>query len=314
MEECVYIPDTGSIHIDLIYESLSDKLIGVKSKTDLVQLLTEHPTLRDYFLKRLQFPNDSVFINLLYDRLNDPNIDTLWMETRRVFGDESELKNEFIRAFTNMKYYYPDFKIPRIETVVTGFDTDLFISDSLLIVGLDYFLGPGAKYRPHMYEYLLQQYRKENIVPSFMLMYGIDSRFNKVDEDNHTVLADMIAYGKSYYFARRMLPCTPDSVFIWYTREEIQGARRNQDAIWFRLVQDQVLYSTSHVEKQKFLMERPKTLEVGEKCPGRIGQWIGWEIVKSYMENSDDVTLQKLMMTNDANQIFKESKYKPVKR
>jgi hypothetical protein len=298
----------------LIYESLSDKLIGVKSKTDLVQLLTEHPTLRDYFLKRLQFPNDSVFINLLYDRLNDPNIDTLWMETRRVFGDESELKNEFIRAFTNMKYYYPDFKIPRIETVVTGFDTDLFISDSLLIVGLDYFLGPGAKYRPHMYEYLLQQYRKENIVPSFMLMYGIDSRFNKVDEDNHTVLADMIAYGKSYYFARRMLPCTPDSVFIWYTREEIQGARRNQDAIWFRLVQDQELYSTSHVEKQKFLMERPKTLEVGEKCPGRIGQWIGWEIVKSYMENSDDVTLQKLMMTNDANQIFKESKYKPVKR
>jgi hypothetical protein len=63
--------------------------------------------------------------------------------------------------------------------------------------------------------------------------------------------------------------------------------------------------------KQKFLGDRPKTLEVGEQCPGRIGQWVGWQIVKKYMETHPDVSLPQLMQMNDAEKIFKESRYKP---
>ena len=313
-EECAFIPDTSNLNIELDYQALSDNFINVSSKEELVRLLTDNPVIRDFVLKRKQYPSDSVFINEVYRRFTNPEIKTLLAETHRVFGDEQELKSEFAQAFTNIKYYYPEFRIPKIKTVVTGFDTDLFFSDTLLIVGLDYFLGPGATYRPNMYDYLLQQYRKENIVPSFLLLYGINPTINNVDPSDKTVLADMIAYGKSYYFAKQMMPCTPDSIFIWYTEEEIAGARRNQDAVWFRLIENQVLYSNSHLEKQKFLLERPKTLEVGEKCPGRIGQWVGWEIVKSYMKGHEDVTLQQLMQTSDAGQIFKESKYKPDRR
>ena len=81
--------------------------------------------------------------------------------------------------------------------------------------------------------------------------------------------------------------------------------------IWSRLVQDQVLYSTSHLVKQKYIAERPKTLEVGVECPGRIAQWVGWRIVKKYMETHPEVSLQKLMDTSDAATLFKESGYKP---
>ncbi len=41
----------------------------------------------------------------------------------------------------------------------------------------------------------------------------------------------MIAYGKAYYFAKHMIPCLPDSVFIGYTSDEIKGARENEDLI-----------------------------------------------------------------------------------
>ncbi|NJM24566.1 MAG: hypothetical protein HC859_02605 [Bacteroidia bacterium] len=66
--------------------------------------------------------------------------------------------------------------------------------------------------------------------------------------------------------------------------------------------------------KQRYLGERPKTLEVGEQCPGRIAQWVGWQIVNSYMKNHPDVTLQQLMQTADAQAIFKASQYKPSRR
>jgi hypothetical protein len=144
-----------------------------------------------------------------------------------------------------------------------------------------------------------------------MLIYGIGNRFNKTDNNDKTVLADMIAYGKSFYFAKHMLPCVADSTFIWYTPEEINGSRKNQDLIWARLVQDDVLFSTSHMVKQKYLGERPKTLDVGPDCPGRIAQFMGWQVVNAYMEEESDVTLPELMAQPAAPKIFRASKYKP---
>jgi hypothetical protein len=235
------------------------------------------------------------------------------METHKVFGDLADLKEEFRQAYTNIRYYYPDFQPPKIQTIISGLETDLLVSDTLIVVGLDYFLGDHAKYRPKMYEYMLRRYKKDFIVPSVLLLYGIDQGFNKTELTDKTVLADMIAYGKAYYFAKHMLPCVPDSVFIGYTREEMEGARENENLIYIRLVEKEVLYSTSHQIKQRFIAERPKTLEVGEKCPGRIAQWIGWRVIDAYTACNPDKTLPQIMNSPNSNTIFKGSKYRGEK-
>jgi len=312
-DECVYTPETSNIKIDLQFEQLEDSMANFPSRQAMVHLLTREPLIRDYIFRRTEYPHDSAFINALYHKFNNPHFDTLLQETKRVFGDLSTLKAEFTQAFTNIKYYYPDFTPPKVKTLISGLDTDLYVSDSLIIVSLDFFLGEGAKFRPKLYDYLLRQYNPENIVPSCLLIYGISPRINNTDLNDKTVLADMIAYGKSYYFAKHMLPCVPDSTFIWYTPEEIEGSRKNQDLIWARFIQDQVLYATSHLVKQKYLGDRPKTLEVGEKCPGRIALWVGWQIVNSYAENHADTPLPQVMSMPNAQQLFKESGYRPQK-
>lgn len=311
---CAFIPETSGVEVEVKLTSLSDSLASITSKAALVKILDGHKILREVFFKRSQYPNDSAFINELYKRFTNIHLDTLAMEVKRVFGNEEKLKEEFIQAFKNLKYYYPDIRLPRIETAISGFETDMYVSDSLIIVGLDYYLGKGARFRPNMYDYMLRQYNPENIVPSTMLIYGIDSRINHMDGDNKTALADMVAYGKSFYFARQMVPCTPDSVFIWYSSEEIKGARENQDLIWARIIEDKLLYSTSHLLKQQYLGERPKTAQVGPDCPGRIAQWVGWQIVKSYMKEHPDRTLPDLMNSGNADKLFEESKYKPKRR
>ncbi|MCI0751508.1 MAG: gliding motility lipoprotein GldB [Flammeovirgaceae bacterium] len=310
-EECVIKPEASKIQVD--YVALTDSIASISTKQELVDLLSRYPVVRDVFLRRSEYPGDSVFINELFRRFTNPYFDTLVQESKRVFANESMLKAEFDEAFTNLKFYYPDFKPPKIQTLVTGLDNDLLVTDSLIIVGIDYYLGPGARFRPKMYDYLLRQYEKETIVPSCMLIYGISSRFNKTNMEDKTVLADMVAYGKAFYFAKHMQPCKPDSVLAWYSAEEINGARENENLIWFRLVEDQVLYSTSKTVKQKFLEERPKTLEVGDKCPGRIAQWTGWQIVNSYMNAHPATSLPDLMVQSSADRLFKESKYKPQK-
>jgi len=313
-ENCVFIPDVVSGTVDIQFEELQDSLAGMRSKNELVSFLKKHPAISNNFFRRSEYPDDSAFINNLYKKFTNPAIDTLLDETRRVFGDLSELKRQFTEAFANIKYYYPDFVPPKIQTVISGIETDLLVTDSVIVVGLDFYLGRGAKYRPNFYQYLLRRYEPEDIVPSCLLIYGIDDRINKTDVKDKTVVADMIAYGKAFYFAKHMLPCVPDSIFIWYTKEEMEGARRNEDLVWERFLQDKILFSTSMIDKRNYLGERPFTSQVGEKCPGRIGQWIGWRIVKHYMNSHHDVTLQQLMSTSDAQTLFKESGYRPRRR
>jgi len=310
-EACVFQPDISN-KVELDFEMLQESLASIRSKEELVTLLTHHPALRDYMFRRDEFPNDSAFINELYNRFTNPHLDTLLLEVNRVFGDVSGLKAEFEEAFTNLKYYYPDFKAPKIQTVITGLlGTDLLVTDTLIVVSLDFFLGKEAKYRPKMYDYLLRKYDPNDIVPSCMLIYGISNRFNKNQLSDQTVLADMMAYGKAFYFAKHMLPCVPDSVFIWYTPEEIRGSRKNENLIWARFIESQVLFSTNKKVKQDYLGERPVTIQVGEKCPGRIGQWVGWRIIDKYAESHSDIELPKLMTIDNAQRLFKESKYKP---
>lgn len=311
-EKCAFVPDTENIAIDLKWESLEDSLPSFTTKEELTGFLTRHPAIREFFLGREEYPNDTTFINDRFRKFTNPHIDTLLMETHRVFGDASKLKQEFAQAFANIKYYYPDFQPPKIQTMITGFEKDVYVSDTLVIVGLDYYLGAHAKYQIlNLYDYMKRRYHPGFIVPSVMLLYGIDAKYNKLNPSDRTMLAEMISYGKAYYFAKQMVPCTPDSVLIGYTSEEINGSRENESLIWSRLIEDQVLFSTSNQDKQKYIIERPKTLEVGEKCPGRIGQWVGWRMISSYHENNPDKTLPDIMNMTDAQKMFKESGYKP---
>lgn len=310
-EECAFIPDTEGKKVSIVLEQYQDSLVNVKSKDELVDLLTRQPMIRDYVFRRTEFENDSAFINAVYSRFNSPYMDTFLIETKRVFGDLSGLTSQFEEAFTNIKYYYPQFQPPKIQTVISGFATDLLVTDTLIIISLDYYLGKGAKYRPDIYEYLLRKYDPKDIVPSCLLMFGINARLNKTDLNDKTMLADMITYGKSFYFTKQMLPCVPDSVLISYTAEQVRGSRKNEALIWARFIEDQVLFSTDREMRRNYLDERPITIQVGEKCPGRIGQWMGWQIIQKYMQSHPEVTLQQLMDMRNAQQIFKESHYKP---
>jgi hypothetical protein len=314
-EACVFVPETSDEKMKVRIEQFQDSLINVDTRDELVAILTRQPAIRDYILRRSEFPDDSVFINELYNRFNNPHLDTLLQETKQVFGDLSSLENEFELAFKNIAYYYPGFYPPKVQTVISGLlGNDMLVSDSLIIISLDFYLGNKGKYRPKVYDYLMRKYDPDDIVPSCMLIYGISDRFNKTNLKDKTTLADMVAYGKSFYFAKHMLPCVPDSVFIWYTPEEIKGSRKNEDLIWARFIEDQVLFSTSQQIKRDYLGERPITIQVGEKCPGRIGQWVGWRIVNRYAETHSEVPLPRLMELDNAQQFFKESNYKPQKR
>jgi len=308
-DKCDPAPNVSDISMDIQIERLDQQLFSLKSKSEIKDFLDSHEGLKQGFFQVDQYPHDSVLVNSIYRIINDPHIDTLYQETQLEFQDLSDLETEFEQAFRYIKHYYPQFEPPKIQTVVSGLASDLLVTDSLIVIGLDYFIGSQATFTPvHLPNYILKRYQRPYIVPSIVLL--MSGRFNNTNYKDQTMLAEMVYYGKAHYFAKQMLPCTSDSLLIFYTSEEIRGVEENQNVIWANFIQNELLFETNHATKEKFLGERPKVYEIGDKCPGRIGRWIGWQIVEKYADQQD-VGLKQLMQSTDAQKIFKESKYKP---
>lgn len=310
---CSEAPMVENIELSLALDDLTTDLILLSNNEEALNFIKEEPFLSTYFFNGQDFQSDTA----LADRMvtiftNSTYKDTLYQEVKNTFGDFTDIQNDFIKAYQFYKYYYPEVNVPQVQIMLSGLQKDLYVSDSLISIAADYFLGPQASFVPAgVPDYILRRYQKEYIVPMSMLL--ITQSKNNTNHDDKTLIADMIFFGKSYYLAKQTIPCTPDSILIAYTEQEMEDIKKNEHIIWANFLENDLLYETSHFIKDKFTGERPKTFEISNNCPGRIGIWVGWQIVNSYMKNNPEVTVQQLMEDTDTQKIFKLSKYKPKK-
>jgi gliding motility-associated lipoprotein GldB len=310
LAECLEAPEVA-ITVDVEIERLEDQLFAAESAEEVLDLINAHPTMKEEFLGAERYPSDTLMANQLFRIINNPYTDTLLMEAKAYFGEMAELEKEFEEAFSYMKHYYPNFRAPKIKTMVTGFGSaEMYVGEEEIIIGLDFYLGEEGKYRPQgIPAYILKRYDKPYIVPAVALLYA--DRFLQENPADQTMAADMIYYGKKYVFAKNMMPCTPDSLLIWYNGDELTNVNENKHLLWYHFLENELVYETSHITKQKYLDERPNIYEIGNKCPGRIGAWIGWDIVREYQARHPEVSLQQLLANPDAQEIFSEAKYNP---
>ncbi len=310
-QHCSPSPDISKIEVHLEIDRLELELFQQRSPENVLSFLHKYPTFTNQFIDSYEYPSDTILANRTFQMITNKYItDTLYKETMQTFGNFDELKDQFTETFKRIKYYYPAFNVPKIQTSVTGFYKDLLLSDSLIIIGLDHYLGKSATYHPQdIPQYILDRYEPENVVP--MVVYFLSDNFNHVDFSKETLLHEMVDFGKAYFFTKQMVPCASDAQIVGYSPEVLSDVVASQETIWASFIQNELIYETDHEIKVKFIGERPKIPEIGSKCPGRIAAWLGYEIVKSYMKNNSDVTLPELMSNADATEIFMQSGYKP---
>lgn len=300
------------IPVQVEIERLEKPFFEASSKQEIAQFLDENPMFADRFLQRKGYPSDSALINAMYALATNPELKKLASEADQVFGDMAQEKQQLETAFKSIKYYYPEFQEPQVRSFVSGLNQDLLVSDSLVVFGLDFFIGKDASYRPDTYEYILARYERPNMVPAAMLL--LSNRFNKTNFLDRNLLAEMVNTGKAYYFVKSIMPCTPDSTIIGYSGQQLADVNHNEGRIWAHFVEKSLLFEKSPFVVNKYIGERPNTPEIDPTSPGRLGTWVGWQIVRKYMERNPQVTLQELMADSDYQKIFNESKYKPEKR
>ncbi|RED98956.1 gliding motility lipoprotein GldB [Marinoscillum furvescens] len=308
---CKTNPEIDQQTVSIPVHRLERELFQLSSAEEIEKLLAENPSFASYFLHASEYPHDSILAQKLHGIITNEAIDTLYREAQLAFEDLSPITEDLETLFGKMQSLFPGTGTPRLVTAVTGLYNDLFISDSLIIVGIDFFIGDGATFKPqNTPEYMLRRYDKEHL-PAIIAKFMAGQKIQNGQKS--TLLSEMIDFGKTYYLASRLLPCTADSLLLGYTPQEMTLIQENESVIWANFVENEILYETSHVTKRRFLGERPNVYEISQKCPGRIGAWVGWRIVEQYMERTN-ATIKELIAERDNEKIFMQSGYKPLSR
>jgi len=305
-------PDVSNITVHVDIQRLEKILFGLDSKEEIRTFLRNNVRFAAQLLGMASHQDEDTLVEELYAMVRNTDMQALYQEVQRVFGDCLAIQQQFEEAFRYLLHYYPDFKIPQIATFITGMGMDLHLGEELIVIGLDFFMGEGAQFRPiELPQYILKAYQPAYIVPKTILL--LSQEFISTNDTDQTLLTDMLHYGKAYYFTQAMLPKTEASLILSYTKEQLTEVEQHQDIVWEHFIDQELLYVTNHLIKNKYLQDRPFTSEIGQRCPGNIGRWLGWEIVKSYMERHSWVSLPTLMHNADTQAIFAASGYRPRK-
>lgn len=280
-----------------------DKDFALATPDELPTLKSKYP---DFFPIEVE---DEIWVA----KMNDEDQIILGKEILKVFPEDKPLVDELKALFQHIKYYFPKFEPPVVYTATSDWDyqTKVILVDNVLIIALDNYLGSENEIYEGIERYFVKEMKPSQIAPEVANAYGE----RLVAQKRKATFLDLIVYhGKLLYLKDLWLPKTSDAVKIGYTDEEYKWAEDNEADMWRYFIENELLYSTDPKLPARFVNPAPFSkfyLEIDNESPGRLGQYLGWQIVKAYMKNNE-VDVQQLMHV-DAEEIFIKSKYKPRK-
>ena len=280
-----------------------DKQFFETAPKDLGKLKKQYPY---FFSPNI---NDTVWLN----KMNAPIWREVYTEVQKKYPTTEGIQNEIETLVQHMKYYFPKTKTPKLITLISDMDyaNKSIYADSLVIISLELYLGKDHKFYTFP-KYIKQNFEERQMMPDVVTSFSQGKIAPPLEKN---LLSQMIYFGKELYLKDILLPEYTDAEKMGYTPEQLVWCQENESYIWRYFIEKEMLYSDEQKLTSRFIDAAPFSkfyLEIDNDSPGSVGTWIGWQIVRSFMENNTNVTVDQLMKM-DAKEIFEKSKYKPKK-
>ena len=273
------------------------------SKTiELNELKKKYP----YFFPK-SFP-ESVWV----ERLNDPIQQEIFNEIQKEYESVKFLELELSGFFDKNLEINKNFIKPKVITVNTDIDyrNKIILADSLLLLGLDNYLGSKHPFYEGIPLYIKEDFTALNIMSDIAEQFAIDI-IPRIEF--YTFLDKIIYYGKILYYKDFSLNIE-DRLKIGYSEDKMKWAKENEYFVWTYFIENNILFNPDNNLINQFINDAPFSrfyLEIDNESSEMIGKYIGWQIVKSYM-NNNDISLMQLLKISPSD-IYNNSKYKPKK-
>lgn len=239
-----------------------------------------------------------------------------WRDTQQavdsVLGELEPQRRLFEGAFKRLKALFPDSLVPRVVAFNSGFNYGVYPTDSVLGVGLEWFIGPDQPVVQRLAPQVFPQFVKQRMVPD-MLVPGAVKGWLLVhytrDIRGADLLTNLVETGKVLALAKAMLPDVEARFLFSFTAEQLAWCEANEMLMWREIVGKEMLFSKDQEPIGRIMNDAPFTNGFPRESPGHVGEWIGYRMVRSYLDEHPDATFAELFAIVDPNTILKS--YKP---
>lgn len=255
-------------------------------------------------------PENSSYLTYLRTYLSDYSVTEGTKKVNEIFADMSTIDSELTEGFKHLAYYYPDIKVPRIVSFVAGFNHSVIVTENFIGIGLDKYLGSDCE----LYEMLdipdfarLEMVKEQIPIDVMSAYYESEYPFLPKAEN---LLEYMVYNGRKLYFLDAMFPDFDEARKNKYTDKQLEFCKKYERDMWTNIIEKKLLFATDLLTIRKFVENAPFTYQFGPDSPPRAVNWLGWQIVKSYMENNN-VSIPELLLETDYQKILNLSGYDP---
>jgi hypothetical protein len=322
-------PDVSKIKLDVKMIRMEQILHNIKPdsfQAAIPRLQQAHPDFMWALMSQiyaLRGPQEYK-IETLRKFIEDRYMDTLYANVQAKYNDNEihKIEDELAKAYKHIRYYFPNDSLPRFYTLTTGFTlkTPFTAGNTTVGIPLDMYMGKNYKYyldpRLELPDYIIKTLEKDYIVPDVMRVV-FTNKYEEGKQTDGTLLSNMIYYGKILFFQDVMQPGLADTLKIKYTNQQLGWSQYYEGNIWKAIVTNNMLYSKDQFKITKYMGDGPFTNVEGipqEGSAPRLGEFIGWQIVKKYMKENPSVTLDQLFRDTNYRQILEKSGYKPKEK
>jgi hypothetical protein len=261
---------------------------------------TRIPEMYEYelgYCLRIGKISDTALINSLTQFVNDPFMSRVEKAINREFKNLSKVKEEMIDGFRHVKYHLPKAKIPtNIVFMNSIFTTSAFSTQEEIGIGLERYLGKNSSVIKDLPNDMFFDWIKEGLDRRYLVRDAFCSWImtHYIAETDGNLAEHIIRWGKILYLTEAALPNAPESIIPRYSEQDYKWALENEYALWKYLVDQKMLFKIDELNKTNLLNEGPFTPGLPQKGPDRLGQFLGWRMVRKYMEVKD-ITVEELM-------------------
>ncbi len=283
-------------------------------KMNVSAMAQQYPDFFYLFTQRIINIGDSSnqqLPKLLQGFLNDQYINEMYNEVNHSFPDLNQYNQALTQAFKGYHYFFPQAKVPEITYFVSGYNFANVTTANTLGIGLEMYLG--SAYKPYtlmeipVYKQKLMS--KDYLIADAMQAW-IATEFEK-EEDYATLLHQILHRAKVIYTMESLMPTLPDTIIFGYSAAQLKWCQNNESKIWAHFIEKKLLFAQLKGDSYKYINEGPFTAGFPRESPGKLGVWLGYQIVKKYIDQQPKITLKQLLDNHNAQQILTQSKYKP---
>lgn len=221
--------------------------------------------------------------------------------------------------FKNLHYYFPTYQLPKKIIYFIG-PLDGFgnsIGSDYMAIGLQMFLGDTSSwYQSAPFQKYFPPYISRNFTPRFIPITAAKNLLQDIAPNSRVtrgLIIEMIELGKRQYILKKILPATNDADLFGYSAVQYEATMKAEQDIWRFLLKMNLVFSKDPKVATQLLSEGPFSLYFGNEIPGNVGLFIGYQIVRSFMEQQPEQDQSNLiaLLQMPAEKIFTDSKYKP---